>query len=53
VLFRPRRAASESSVAVLRLAVEPQDCGVRITLLKGRSARRDTLELSWPADWAG
>jgi hypothetical protein len=53
VLFRPRRAATESSVAVLRLGVEPQGSGVRITLLKGRSSRRDTLELSWPADWAG
>ena len=51
VLFRPRRAASETSVAVLRLALEPLATGVRLTLLKGRSARRDALELSWPAGW--
>ncbi len=51
VLFRPRRAAREASIAVLRLAVEPLAAGVRITLLKGHSARRDTLELPWPAAW--
>ena len=52
VLFRPRRARTESSVAVLRLELEPLAAGVRITLLKGRSARRDTLDLPWPAGWA-
>jgi cell division inhibitor SulA/protein ImuA len=52
VLFRPRRAAAQSSVAVLRLGLEPLAAGVRLTLLKGRSARRDTLELTWPADGA-
>jgi protein ImuA len=46
VLFRPRRAARESSGAVLRLALEPRAGGVRLTLLKGRSARRDVLDLS-------
>lgn len=46
VLFRPRRAAREASGAVLRLALEPLTDGARITLLKGRSARRDVLDLS-------
>jgi hypothetical protein len=48
VLFRPRRAAREASAAVLRLSVEPLAVGVRLTILKGRSARRDTLDLPWP-----
>jgi len=48
VLFRPRRAAREASAAVLRLSVEPLAAGVRLTILKGRSARRDALDLSWP-----
>jgi hypothetical protein len=50
VLFRPRRAAAEASVAVLRLDLEPLAAGVRLRLLKGRTARRDTLDLAWPAD---
>jgi len=50
VLFRPRRAAREASAAVLRLSVEPLAAGVRLTILKGRSARRDALDLSWPGD---
>ena len=48
VLFRPRRAAREASAAVLRLSVEPLAAGVRLTILKGRSARRDVLDLPWP-----
>ena len=48
MLFRPRRAAREASAAVLRLSVEPLAAGVRLTILKGRSARRDALELPWP-----
>ena len=48
VLFRPRCAARAASAAVLRLSVEPLATGVRITLLKGRSTRRDALDLSWP-----
>jgi hypothetical protein len=52
VLFRPRSAAREASAAVLRLSLEPRAAGVRISLLKGRSARRDALDLPWPADWA-
>jgi hypothetical protein len=48
VLFRPRHAAREASAAVLRLSVEPLAVGVRITLLKGRSTRRDALDLPWP-----
>lgn len=39
VLFRPRRAARETSVAALRLGVESFRGGVRVTLLKGRGAR--------------
>jgi len=48
VLFRPRRAAREASAAVLRLSVEPLLAGVRLTILKGRSARRDALDIPWP-----
>ncbi len=48
VLFRPRRAARDSSAARLRLSVEPLAAGVRLTILKGRTARRDALDLSWP-----
>ena len=48
VLFRPRRAAREASGAVLRLSVEPLAFGVRLTILKGRSPRRDALDLRWP-----
>jgi hypothetical protein len=39
VLFRPRRAARESSAAALRVGVEACGYGVRLTLLKGRGAR--------------
>jgi hypothetical protein len=39
VLFRPRRAAQESSAAALRVGVEACGNGVRVTLLKGRGAR--------------
>ena len=52
VLFRPRRAAREASAAVLRLSLQPITVGVRITLLKGRSAMRGAVELlrpGWPA----
>jgi hypothetical protein len=48
VLFRPRRAAREASAAVLRLSVEPCASGVRLTVLKGRSAHRGVLDLPWP-----
>jgi cell division inhibitor SulA len=47
VLFRPRRAAGEASAAVLRLGLEPLSAGARITLLKGRSIHRASLDLSW------
>jgi len=39
VLFRPRRAARESSAAALRLSVASCAEGLRVTLLKGRGAR--------------
>lgn len=48
VLFRPQRAARDASVAVLRLSLEPLVAGVRLTLIKGRSAHRGVLELPWP-----
>jgi cell division inhibitor SulA/protein ImuA len=49
VLFRPRRAAEESSAAVLRLAVEPKAGGARITLLKSRGGARGSIEIVWLA----
>jgi protein ImuA len=49
VLFRPLRAAQESSAAVLRLAVEPKPGGARITLLKSRGGARGSIEIVWPA----
>jgi cell division inhibitor SulA/protein ImuA len=48
VLFRPRRAARDSSPAVLRLGLEPLRTGVRVTLLKGRSTCRECIDLTWP-----
>jgi hypothetical protein len=48
VLFRPRRASREASAAVLRLGLEPSGAGVRISLLKGRSARRGVIDIVWP-----
>ena len=49
VLFRPLRAAQESSAAVLRLAVEPKPGGARVTLLKSRGGARGSIEVVWPA----
>jgi hypothetical protein len=49
VLFRPQRAARESSHAMLRMAVEPSAHGVRVTLLKSRGGARDSIELALPA----
>jgi hypothetical protein len=49
VLFRPWRAAEESSAAVLRVAVEPKAGGARITLLKSRGGARGSIEIVWPA----
>ena len=48
VLFRPRSAVREASPAVLRLALTPCAAGACVTLLKGRSADRGTIELTWP-----
>jgi len=48
VLFRPQRVAREASAAVLRLSIEPLAAGVRVTLIKGRSAHRGALDLTWP-----
>ena len=47
VLFLPRRAAREASPAMLRLSLEPLSAGVRVALLKGRTTRRDAIELQW------
>ncbi len=47
VLFRPRRAARESSPAVLRVAIEPKAGGARITLLKSRGGARGSIEVEW------
>ena len=47
VLFRPRRAASESSSAVLRVTVEPAEQGARVTLLKSRGGQRGSIDLTW------
>ena len=48
VLFRPQRAARETSAALLRLVIEPSAAGIRLTLIKGRSAWRGALDLPWP-----
>jgi cell division inhibitor SulA/protein ImuA len=47
VLFRPRRAAAESSGAVLRIVVEPAEQGARVTLLKSRGGRRGSIDITW------
>jgi hypothetical protein len=52
VLFRPQRAARESSPAALRLALEPRPEGVRVTLLKSRGGARGSIELAWAAGWS-
>jgi hypothetical protein len=47
VLFRPHRAARESSSAVLRLLVQPTEQGARITLLKSRGGHRGGIDINW------
>jgi hypothetical protein len=47
ILFRPRRAARESSAAVLRIMVEPKSKGARVTLLKSRGGARGAIDLEW------
>jgi cell division inhibitor SulA/protein ImuA len=47
VLFRPQRAARESSAAVLRMVVEPKAGGARVTLLKSRGGARGSIDLQW------
>ncbi len=47
VLFRPRRAARESSAAVLRVVVEPEARGARVTLLKSRGGARGSVDVEW------
>jgi cell division inhibitor SulA len=53
VLFRPRRAATESSGAVLRMTVEPAEQGARVTLLKSRGGRRGSIDLKWTSQAHG
>jgi hypothetical protein len=50
VLFRPGRAATESSHAMLRMAVEPGVHGIRVTLLKSRGGVRGPVELDLRSD---
>jgi hypothetical protein len=52
VLFRPMRAARESSAAVLRIAVEPKPDGARVTLLKSRGGERGSIEVQWATGWS-
>ena len=62
VLFRPLRAARESSAAVLRVVVEPVangkladgavSDGARITLLKSRGGARGSIDLRWADGWS-
>jgi len=47
VAFRTRRAAREPSPAVLRLVLDPAECGARITFLKSRGGRRGSIDISW------
>ncbi len=48
VLFRTRGAAAEPSAAQLRLALEARAEGVRVSLLKGRTAARTSVLLTPP-----
>ncbi len=57
VLFRPLRAAQESSAAVLRIAVEPiadneMADGARVTLLKSRGGARGSIDVRWADGWS-
>jgi hypothetical protein len=52
VLFRPLRAARESSAAVLRVAVEPIADGARVTLLKSRGGARGSIDVRWTDGWS-
>jgi len=52
VLFRPLRAARESSAAVLRVAVEPNLDGARVTLLKSRGGARGSIDVRWMDGWS-
>jgi len=49
VLFRPQRAARQSSPAILRMVVESRPTGVRLTLLKSRGGARGSVEVEWTA----
>jgi hypothetical protein len=57
VLFRPLRAARESSAAILRVAVEPladgtRADGARVTLLKSRGGARGSIDVRWTDGWS-
>lgn len=49
VLFRSRGEAREASQALLRVAVEPLEGGVRVRLLKSRGGARGAIDLKWAA----
>jgi len=51
VLFRPLRAARESSHAALRIAVEPIHRGMRATILKSRGGKRGAVDIACGASW--
>jgi protein ImuA len=53
VLFRPVRAADESSAAILRLSLESRAAGARVTLLKSRGGARGSIDLSWRTPGVG
>ncbi|HEY3787080.1 MAG TPA: hypothetical protein VGL55_17555 [Steroidobacteraceae bacterium] len=46
VLFRPLRAATEASYAILRMKLESAASGLRVTLLKSRGGVRGSVELT-------
>jgi cell division inhibitor SulA/protein ImuA len=57
VLFRPLRAARESSAAILRVAIEPiadglRADGARVTLLKSRGGARGSIDVRWTDGWS-
>jgi hypothetical protein len=47
ILFRGHRAALEASSAMLRVRLEPDAAGARVTLLKSRGGSRQTIRISW------
>jgi cell division inhibitor SulA/protein ImuA len=46
-LFRPLAALREPSPAALRLAVQPREAGVEVTLVKSRGGAREPIHVAW------